>query len=178
MTPALLTFTPFTAADVPLLTRWLQAPHVRAFWDDGERDEAAVAASYGLPDSEMTELLMRVDGQPVGFLQTVEVGPGGRKLSVRRPLAGAAARAAAAGHRPRRAQRAGTPGVRESGLRGCQRAGRGRGQPPPDPHPRAALTPALKKARLLWGEEDGPGCAENGRGAGSRVGAVVVKGAG
>lgn len=53
MTPALLTFTPFTAADVPLLTRWLQAPHVRAFWDDGERDEAAVAASYGLPDSEM-----------------------------------------------------------------------------------------------------------------------------
>lgn len=76
MTPATLTFTPFTAADVPLLTRWLQAPHVRAFWDDGERDEAAVAASYGLPDSEMTELLMRVGGQPVGFLQTQEVAPG------------------------------------------------------------------------------------------------------
>lgn len=76
MTLGPLTFTPFTAADVPLLTRWLQAPHVRAFWDDGERDEAAVAASYGLPDSEMSELLMRVDGQPVGFLQTEEVGAG------------------------------------------------------------------------------------------------------
>lgn len=76
MTPALLTFTPFTAADVQRLTRWLQAPHVRAFWDDGERDEAAVAASYGLPDSEMTELLIRVDGRPVGFLQTQEIAPG------------------------------------------------------------------------------------------------------
>lgn len=75
-TPERLTFTPFTAADVPLLTRWLQAPHVRAFWDDGERGEAAVAANYGRPDGEMTELLMRVGGRPVGFLQTQEVGAG------------------------------------------------------------------------------------------------------
>ena len=35
-----------------------------------------MAASYGLPDSGMTELLMWVDGQPVGFLQTEEVGAG------------------------------------------------------------------------------------------------------
>ena len=38
--------------DPALLTAWLQAPHVRAFWDDGERDEAAVEAHYFAPERD------------------------------------------------------------------------------------------------------------------------------
>lgn len=41
-----VTFAPLHPEHPELLSRWLQAPHVRAFWDDGERDEGAVQAHY------------------------------------------------------------------------------------------------------------------------------------
>lgn len=62
-------FRPLTPADVPLLTHWLQQPHVRAFWDDGERDEAAVMAHYFDEEGDMEQLLFFLNGVPVGFLQ-------------------------------------------------------------------------------------------------------------
>ncbi|WP_309573068.1 GNAT family N-acetyltransferase, partial [Deinococcus sp.] len=64
-------FDPLTRADVPLLTRWLQEPHVCAFWDDGERDEATVRAHYlGDDRDDVPGFIFRVDGHPTGFLQT------------------------------------------------------------------------------------------------------------
>ncbi|MBB5234912.1 GNAT family N-acetyltransferase [Deinococcus budaensis] len=54
---------------LPLLTRWLQAPHVRAFWDDGERDEAAVRASYLEDGEEEPGFVFRVEERAAGFIQ-------------------------------------------------------------------------------------------------------------
>lgn len=68
-------FSPLSRADVPLLTVWLQAPHVRAFWDDGERDEAAVEAHYFAPERDAPGFLFGVEGTAVGFLQIYPVGP-------------------------------------------------------------------------------------------------------
>ncbi|GHF46240.1 aminoglycoside 6'-N-acetyltransferase [Deinococcus metalli] len=66
-----ITFEPLTAADVPRFTGWLQQPHVRAFWDDGERDEAAVTGQYLGPDrDDVPGFIFSVDGRPAGFLQT------------------------------------------------------------------------------------------------------------
>lgn len=71
----MLSFEALTLADVPLLTRWLQAPHVRAFWDDGERDEAAVRATY-FGENEERGFVFRVDGRAAGFIQRERVEPG------------------------------------------------------------------------------------------------------
>ena len=66
-------FEPLTEDDVPLLTRWLQEPHVRAFWDDGERDEAAVRAHYFRVGRDVPGFVYRVDGRAAGFIQTEKV---------------------------------------------------------------------------------------------------------
>ncbi|GHG21287.1 hypothetical protein CBQ26_08595 [Deinococcus indicus] len=71
-----ITFHPLSPADVPRLTRWLQEEHVRAFWDDGERDETAVYAHYFRPGRDVPGFLFHVDGQPTGFLQVQQVKPG------------------------------------------------------------------------------------------------------
>ncbi|PNY81918.1 GNAT family N-acetyltransferase [Deinococcus koreensis] len=59
--------------DVPLLTRWLQAEHVRAFWEDGERDEAAVRAHYFRVGRDVPGFIFSVDDRPAGFIQTEKV---------------------------------------------------------------------------------------------------------
>lgn len=66
-------FEPLKRAHVPLLTHWLQQPHVRDFWDDGERDEAAVEAHYFEPERDAAGFIFSVDGQPAGYIQCYPV---------------------------------------------------------------------------------------------------------
>ena len=71
-----LTFEPLGEAQLPTLTRWLQCPHVRAFWDDGERDTAAVRAHSFRPGRTVPGFVFSVDGRAAGFIQRQQVAPG------------------------------------------------------------------------------------------------------
>jgi aminoglycoside 6'-N-acetyltransferase len=57
--------------DLPTLSRWLEAPHVKQWWcESGEM--AAVEATYGpaIDGDDPTELLVaELDGRPIGMLQ-------------------------------------------------------------------------------------------------------------
>lgn len=58
-------------SDLPQLSRWLEAPHVKHWWRE-PGDAAAVEAAYGpaIDGADPTELLIaELDGQPVGMLQ-------------------------------------------------------------------------------------------------------------
>ncbi|GAA5513229.1 aminoglycoside N(6')-acetyltransferase type 1 [Deinococcus carri] len=71
-----VTFEPLTPAHLPLLHGWLQAPHVRAFWDDGERTLGAVQAHYFRAGRDVPGFVFRVDGRAAGFIQRERVTPG------------------------------------------------------------------------------------------------------
>lgn len=71
-----VTFEPLTRGHLPLLHAWLQAPHVRAFWDDGERTLAAVEAHYFAPGRQVPGFVFSLEGRPTGFLQSAPVLPG------------------------------------------------------------------------------------------------------
>lgn len=66
-------FESLKAADIPLLTRWLQEPHVRPFWE-GEADEAAADAHYLSVDREISGFLIYMNDHPVGFIQCQKIG--------------------------------------------------------------------------------------------------------
>lgn len=48
--PPMVGFAPLTLTQLPLLHGWLQRPHVREFWDDGDRTLGQVQAII-LPSS-------------------------------------------------------------------------------------------------------------------------------
>lgn len=56
-----------------LLTRWLQAPHVRAFWDDGERTQEAVRATSFQEGEDEPGFVFRVEGRAAGLLQREQI---------------------------------------------------------------------------------------------------------
>jgi aminoglycoside 6'-N-acetyltransferase len=71
-----LAFRRMTDADLPALHRWLQEPHVRAFYDDGLRTLEAVAAYHGdaLHGREPTHLFFALaGGEPCAYLQTYRI---------------------------------------------------------------------------------------------------------
>jgi RimJ/RimL family protein N-acetyltransferase len=72
----MLTFRPLTPADYPLLLEWLQRPHVKEWWDDGDDTLEKVAAHYGDEEDGDTArfLLLETDAatgatQPLGYFQ-------------------------------------------------------------------------------------------------------------
>src|SRR5512133_469323 len=73
----MLSFRPLEFADLALLFAWLQRPHVKEWWDDGEDTLDKVVANYGqATDEENVErfILVRTpDGggepRPVGYFQ-------------------------------------------------------------------------------------------------------------
>jgi aminoglycoside 6'-N-acetyltransferase len=66
-----LTLRQLGRADLPQLSRWLEAPHVKMWWrETGDAD--SVAAEYGpaIDGTDPTELLIaELDGRPIGMLQ-------------------------------------------------------------------------------------------------------------
>jgi RimJ/RimL family protein N-acetyltransferase len=73
MDPPELAFRPLTPDDYPLLLDWLQRPHVKEWWDDGDDTLEQVAAHYSYPDAERFNLLYRETAtekaRPIGYFQ-------------------------------------------------------------------------------------------------------------
>jgi RimJ/RimL family protein N-acetyltransferase len=65
-------FTRMTEADLGLLHRWLEAPHVRAFYDREPRTLDGVVAAYGgkvRGDEPTAPYIVRLAGARIGYLQ-------------------------------------------------------------------------------------------------------------
>lgn len=66
-------FRELTEADFPLMLRWLQTPHVKAWWDDGDDTLEKVAEHYGPVDPGTgSYLLLDVSThteRPIGYFQ-------------------------------------------------------------------------------------------------------------
>jgi aminoglycoside 6'-N-acetyltransferase len=69
---SLVGFRPLTRADFPLMLRWHNTPHVRAWWQLDPRTAEEIEEKYG-PRVDLPSLtrgyIMLYDGQPVGFIQ-------------------------------------------------------------------------------------------------------------
>lgn len=66
-------FIPLEPPHLPTLHRWLQLPHVREFWDDGDRTPQQVQAHYFGPERDVAAFLMVLDGENAGYVQAYEV---------------------------------------------------------------------------------------------------------
>ena len=60
-------FLPMSTADLPLVRRWLAAPHVREWWGDSDEQFALVSEDLELP--AMDQFVVTIDGQPFAYLQ-------------------------------------------------------------------------------------------------------------
>jgi len=61
-------FRPFTHADLPMITRWLQAPEVVRWWGDAEAELALIAQDIDEP--LMRQWIVEYHGQPFGYVQS------------------------------------------------------------------------------------------------------------
>jgi aminoglycoside 6'-N-acetyltransferase len=60
-------FHPMTAADLPMVRRWLAMPHVAEWW--GDPDEQFGLVSEDLTEPAMDQYIVRLDQRPFGYLQ-------------------------------------------------------------------------------------------------------------
>jgi aminoglycoside 6'-N-acetyltransferase len=72
--PTRFGFRPLVEDDLPLMHRWLHAPHVHEWWSEGQPSPAYedVVAKYSprLNAEDPTDCyVMLADGQPIGFIQ-------------------------------------------------------------------------------------------------------------
>ena len=67
---------PLELAHLPTLHGWLQQPHVREFWDDGDRTPEQVQEHYFAPGWDVLAFLALLDGQPAGYIQAYPVTAG------------------------------------------------------------------------------------------------------
>lgn len=74
--PPEIEFQPLDQSHLIVLHGWLQQPHVREFWDDGDRAMEQVRAHYFADDMEDTEpYIFTLDGRPAGYIQAYPVPP-------------------------------------------------------------------------------------------------------
>lgn len=79
-------FSPLALAHLPLLHGWLQRPHVREFWDDGDRTPQQVRAHYFASEREVLSFIIRLDGQEAGYIQAYPVTLGSDYAPWRREM--------------------------------------------------------------------------------------------
>jgi aminoglycoside 6'-N-acetyltransferase len=60
-------FLPISAADLPLVRRWLAAPHVAQWW--GDTSEQFALVSDDLDHPAMHQFIVTTDDRPFGYLQ-------------------------------------------------------------------------------------------------------------
>jgi aminoglycoside 6'-N-acetyltransferase len=65
---AIFDFYPLTIPYLQLMHQWLQEPHVRAFWDEGDRTLDQVRARYFSTATTERYLILH-QKQPVGYIQ-------------------------------------------------------------------------------------------------------------
>ena len=70
MAPA-YTFHPMSAADMPLIRRWLEAPHVAEWWHDPETLEF-VGGDLDHPD--LAQFIVSHNDRPFAYLQCYQIG--------------------------------------------------------------------------------------------------------
>ncbi|GEM47085.1 GNAT family N-acetyltransferase [Deinococcus cellulosilyticus] len=68
-----ISFLPLQDDHLTLLHCWLQQPHVREFWDDGDRTLEDVQASYGSADRDVDAFLILLEDCPIGYIQAYPV---------------------------------------------------------------------------------------------------------
>ena len=66
-------FVPMSAADLPLVRRWLAAPHVREWWGDPDGQFALVSEDLERP--AMDQFVVTIDGRPFAYLQCYDQTP-------------------------------------------------------------------------------------------------------
>jgi len=64
-------FRPMTAADLPLVKRWLLEPHVAEWWHDPETLEFV---SGDLDHHDLAQFIVSLDGRPFAYLQCYQIG--------------------------------------------------------------------------------------------------------
>jgi aminoglycoside 6'-N-acetyltransferase len=60
-------FRPMSAGDLPTIKRWLETPHVRAWWHDPAAQFELVSGDLTHP--EMAQFIVAADGQEFAYLQ-------------------------------------------------------------------------------------------------------------
>ena len=60
-------FVPMTSADLPLIRRWLETPHVAEWWHDAAEQFELVSGDLDHPD--MAQFIVASDGRPFAYLQ-------------------------------------------------------------------------------------------------------------
>ena len=60
-------FVPMTSADLPLIKRWLETPHVREWWNDPAEQFELVSGDLDHPD--MAQFIVRSSERPFAYLQ-------------------------------------------------------------------------------------------------------------
>ena len=72
MTPTTLpalSFSPITAADLPLIARWMDQPHWREWWSDEVETELGYLRDIVGGRDSTRAFLFHLDGQPTGYIQ-------------------------------------------------------------------------------------------------------------
>lgn len=64
-------FRPLAAADLPLVERWLSAPHVARWWGDPQKEITEIASI--LTSDTSKAYLMLLSGRPVGYMQSYDI---------------------------------------------------------------------------------------------------------
>ncbi|HIE86424.1 MAG: GNAT family N-acetyltransferase [bacterium] len=66
----MVSFRPLKESDYPLLFDWLQRPHVKEWWDDGDDTLAKVSRHYSSdPDTTFRYIVQSDDSSPIGYIQ-------------------------------------------------------------------------------------------------------------
>jgi aminoglycoside 6'-N-acetyltransferase len=71
MTAARYEFTPMTTADLPLIRRWLETPHVSEWWHDPAEQFELVSGDLGHPD--MAQFIVATQARPFAYLQCYNI---------------------------------------------------------------------------------------------------------
>jgi len=72
MTTEPIEFRTLLNEDCHLLHLWLQEPHVREFWDDGNRS-IEQTRSYYYKDNNVDRFIFSINNHPVGYIQSYDV---------------------------------------------------------------------------------------------------------
>jgi aminoglycoside 6'-N-acetyltransferase len=73
--PAAISFTPVTEADLPMLAGWLARPHWREWWGEPVEQLGQIRDMLHGIDPHQDPFLIRLDGEPVGYIQRWRIGP-------------------------------------------------------------------------------------------------------